>query len=835
MASESDFRLPRNVLPRHYDITLEPDLASASFTGSVDIEIDIVEPTSTIVLNAIELEIHAASLTIGNSQIDGAVTLDEARERASIAFGESIPTGPARLTIPFTGTLNDDLRGFYRSVFTNAQGEEEVIATTQFEATDARRAFPCWDEPDLKASFATTLIIEPDLMGVTNGAEVKRETLESGKTRIEYAATIKMSTYLVAFIVGDLVATEPVDVDGTPLRIIAPPGNEHLTDFALDMGAHSLRFFSEYYDIPYPGDKLDMVAVPDFAFGAMENLGCITYRETALLLDPKTATQSEMTRVADVIAHEIAHMWFGDLVTMKWWNGIWLNEAFATFAEMKCVEAYRPEWKRWLAFSSMRSHSQETDALASTRPIEFEVVSPEEANAMFDVLTYQKGSSVLRMLEKYLGEDVFQAGVTNYLKRHEYGNTDTPDLWNALEEVSGEPVGEIMDTWIFQGGYPRLHVERDGDNYRLTQEHFRLIGDGDLTWKVPVLYSSSTGDGKVVVGGEPVVIEAADDVVVNAGGEGFFRVAYDDAMFAGLIDRLPSLDPIERYAVISDAFASVVKGDVDAASYLSLVSRLSDEDEVDVWAIALSGVAELDRIASSDDRPAMQAYVRQLVSDKANELGWSVGEAESDRHRQMRGLLLRTLGNLGQDRPTIETASSVYGADGDVDAEIADAALMIVAANDDGSRFDEFIERSRSATNPQQTVKYLRAATQIASPDTARRLFHMVLEGEVRTQDSFWVLALLLGHRDNGPMIWGLIEDHWDKVMEVVPPVTKRRILDLLPNRSEPDVAAAIEAWFEDHSIPGGDMATKQQLELLRANVSLREREATRLGNALRD
>jgi hypothetical protein len=231
----------------------------------------------------------------------------------------------------------------------------------------------------------------------------------------------------------------------------------------------------------------------------------------------------------------------------------------------------------------------------------------------------------------------------------------------------------------------------------------------------------------------------------------------------------------------------------------------------------------------------MQAYVRQLVSDKANELGWSVGEAESDRHRQMRGLLLRTLGNLGQDRPTIETASSVYGADGDVDAEIADAALMIVAANDDGSRFDEFIERSRSATNPQQTVKYLRAATQIASPDTARRLFHMVLEGEVRTQDSFWVLALLLGHRDNGPMIWGLIEDHWDKVMEVVPPVTKRRILDLLPNRSEPDVAAAIEAWFEDHSIPGGDMATKQQLELLRANVSLREREATRLGNALRD
>ena len=540
-----------------------------------------------------------------------------------------------------------------------------------------------------------------------------------------------------------------------------------------------------------------------------------------------------MTRVADVIAHEIAHMWFGDLVTMKWWNGIWLNEAFATFAEIKCVNAYRPEWQRWLSFSAMRSISQETDALAATRPIEVTVASPEDANAMFDVLTYQKGSSVLRMLEQYLGEDVFQAGVTAYLKKHAYGNTDTPDLWAALEAASGEPVGEIMDTWIFQGGYPRLNVERDGDNYRLSQEHFRLIGDGDLTWKVPVLYTSSHGDGKVIVGDDPVTVEAGADAIFDSGGEGFFRVNYDEDILDGVIARFTDLDPIERYSIVSDTYAAVLKGDLRAGNYLELVARLRDENEVDVWSIALAGVAELDRVVSSDDRPKMQAYVRGLVSGKVDELGWNPSAGESDRTRQMRGLLLRSLGNLGQDPATITEAVNVYTVGGAVDAEVAEAALMIVASNDDGGRLDELMNKSNAATNPQQKVKYLRAATQLGSPEAAEKLFRMCLDGTVRTQDTFWVLALLIGHRENGPLVWNLVTEHWDEVIDVIPPAAKRRLIDLLPNRSEPDVAASIEAWFEDHEIPGGALAVRQQLELLKANVGLRGREGTSMGDAL--
>ncbi|MEZ5176283.1 MAG: M1 family metallopeptidase [Acidimicrobiia bacterium] len=834
MASEADYRLPRTVLPVHYAITLEPDLTAATFSGVVAIDIEVIEPTPTIVLNAIELDLESATVATDGTEHTGTVTLDAEAERATITLESPLPTGPAVLRIEFTGILNDDLRGFYRSVYTDADGNEHTIATTQFEATDARRAFPCWDEPDLKASFQTTLVVDDGLTAVTNGGEVARTTLDSGKVAIRFADTIEMSTYLVAFVVGELEATDPVDVDGVPLRIVTPPGNSHLTDFALEMGTHALRFFAHYYDIPYPGDKLDMVAIPDFAFGAMENLGCITYRETALLLDPATATQAERTRVADVIAHEIAHMWFGDLVTMKWWNGIWLNEAFATFAEIKCVDAYKPQWKRWLSFAAMRTAGQEVDALLSTRPVEFEVASPDEANAMFDVLTYQKGSTVLRMLERFIGEDAFQAGVTAYLKKHRYGNTDARDLWVCLEAASGQPVGEIMDTWILQGGYPRLSVNREGDGFSLTQEPFRLIGSGEGIWQVPVLYSSSTGEGKVVVGDEPVTIDAADDLIVDAGGEGFYRVAYADDLFAGIIERLPNLDPIERYSVVSDAQAAMLKGDMRAQKYLDLVDRLRDEDEVDVWSIALSGIDTLDRVIATDDRPELQAYVRRLVSPKASELGWAAREGDSDRVRQMRGLLLRTLGNLGADPSTIATATDVYDGGDNTDAEIIDAALMIVAANSGAERFDELIDKSKNATNPQHTIKYLRAATQIRDPEAAERLFHMVLEGQVRTQDSFWVLALLIGHRENGPMIWGLIEKHWEAALAVIPPVTKRRILDLIPNRSEPEIAPRIERWLGDHPIPGVELATSQQLELLRVNVGLRERESTRLGDALR-
>ena len=454
-APENPHRLPRSVVPRRYDLTLEPDLAAATFAGSEAVAVDVVEPTASVVLNAVDLAIDEVTAEAGGERLAATVTLDAGAERATLTFDQPLPAGEAVLHLRFRGVLNDKLVGFYRSTFTDDDGVERVLATTQMEATDARRAFPCWDEPDAKATFAVTLVVPDDQFAVSNAGEIGREPAGDGKVAVRFADTMPMSTYLVAFVVGPLTATAPVDVDGKPLRVVCPVGKEHLADFALEVGEFALRFFTDWFGIVYPGDKLDLVAIPDFAFGAMENLGCVTFRERYLLVDPATATQAELQAVVDVIAHEIAHMWFGDLVTMKWWNGIWLNEAFATFMEMTCTDAFRPEWRRWVDFGLSRSAAFDTDALAATRPIEYPVVSPADADGMFDVLTYEKGASVVRMLEQYLGAERFQAGIRRYMARHQYGNTETSDLWDALEAETGEPVRRIAESLDLPGRLPR--------------------------------------------------------------------------------------------------------------------------------------------------------------------------------------------------------------------------------------------------------------------------------------------------------------------------------------------------------------------------------------------
>ena len=480
-------RLPRTVLPNHYALELEPDLAQSSFQGQVIIDLEVVEETDTIVLNAAELSIKDVQVEQGALVQASSISFDEDLERATFAFPVVLQPGPAKLLCSFTGTLNDKLRGFYRSTWTDEEGAEKVIATTQFESTNARRAFPCFDEPDLKASFGVTLRVDRSLMAISCGELVSSTDLADGRREDRFADTMVMSTYLVAFIVGELEATEAVDVDGVPLRIVHVPGKGDLTQFALEAGEFSLRWLVEYYDIPYSAGKLDLVAVPDFAFGAMENLGCVTFRETLLLADPQRSTQTEMTRIVDVIAHEIAHMWFGNLVTMDWWNGIWLKEAFATFMQVATTDAFRPQWRRWDGFCVERGAAFDTDSLASTRPIEFEVISPEDAEAMYDILTYEKGAAVVRMLEQFLGSSQFRSGVKHYLTSHSYANTTTTDLWDSLEHASGVPVRAAMDTWIFQGGHPVVAVEATPEGISVKQSRFGYSSVDPASWHIPII------------------------------------------------------------------------------------------------------------------------------------------------------------------------------------------------------------------------------------------------------------------------------------------------------------------------------------------------------------
>ena len=505
---------------------------------------------------------------------------------------------------------------------------------------------------------------------------------------------------------------------------------------------------------------------------------------------------------------------------------------------MKCVDAFRPDWKTWLTFSADRTHAMGTDAVGSTRPIEFAVESPEEANEMFDNLTYLKGSSVLRMLEQYLGEETFRQGVSNYLKEHAYANTETGDLWAALEAASGTPVGEVMDTWIFQGGFPRLTVEGEPGEYTLSQEQFRFLEPGDHRWQVPVMLRSEAGEERVLLSEDSMTIEAGDDLVVNTGGNGFYRVQYSPELRQAMIAKVGDLEPAERYGIVSDLWADVLKGGSAAGEFLALVGRLGDEQEVDVWEAALAGLGELDRVVSSDDRPALQAFTDDLVSARVDDMGWTPAEDEDDRTRKLRGLLLRAKGNLGNDQATQEAArillEEVRQDPSGIDSEVADAALFIVSANGDADDFNDFVEIYETAQDPHQIVKNLRAAAHVPGRDATERLFQMILDGDVRSQDAFWVLATMLSHRENGPYVWELTKEHWDAAIGALPPTTARRILDGIPYRSEPDVATDIEAWLADHHISGGDMYAPQQMELMNVRVGLREREQSRLGEALK-
>ena len=548
MSTEADFRLPRTVIPRHYRVELEPDLEAFTFEGSEVVDVDVREPTDRVVLNALELDIHSAEMVhpASGRRLPASVSYDVGRERAILELAEPAEMGSWQLRTAFRGILNDELVGFYRTKYTDATGTEKVIATSQFESTHARRALPCWDEPDLKATFGITLVAPEHLTAISNQPERSRVSREEGRVAVTFEDTMVMSTYLLAFVVGELEATEPVAVDGIPVRIVHVPGKGHLTTFATEAAVHGLQYLADYYGIPYPGDKLDMIAVPDFAWGAMENLGAIIYRESDLLVDPGSATQAEIERVAGVVNHELAHMWFGDLVTMRWWDGVWLNEAFATFMEVKCTDHFRPEWHSWLYFGGDRNAAMEIDALSTTRPVEFPVAAPHEADAMFDLLTYEKGSSVLRMLEQYLGENVFREGIRAYLRKHAYANTVTDDLWDALEAASGEPVGTIMHQWIYQGGLPDIHVTRAGGRYLLQQYQFRYLGDADGRWKVPLLYRSGGEDRRLLL---DEVAEVADGgpIVVNAGGHGFYRVRYNHELLEEAIDRIQELPAADRY------------------------------------------------------------------------------------------------------------------------------------------------------------------------------------------------------------------------------------------------------------------------------------------------
>ena len=840
-------RLPDGVVPRHYIIELEPDLEAAAFAGHVTIDIEITAPSGTIVLNAAELSIAGAQL---NTSTDGRVeldfALDEESERLTLSVrdGVGFTPGTARLDISFAGVLNDQLRGFYRSTYTDDTGASHTIATTQFESTDARRAFPCFDEPALKATFAVTLVVDEGLLAVSNAAETGREQLAGGRVRVSFAPTMVMSTYLVAFVVGSLEATEAIDCGGVPVRIIHRPGRGDQTGFALDVAAHALAWFTDYYGLPYPSDKLDLVAVPDFAFGAMENLGCVTFREVLLLVDETAASQPELQQVAKVINHELAHMWFGDLVTMAWWEGIWLNEAFATFMETACSDAYRPDWQIWSTFCRSRASALSTDALANTRAVEYPVHSPAEAEDMFDIITYEKGAALVRMLEQYLGAETFRAGVRLYLRRHAYGNTVTEDLWNALAEASGQPVGQIMGGWIYQGGYPSVSSTATEHGLEVSQRHFTLDPGRaeERSWAVPLRLRVQQPDGgrhelRLLLDqpSRTLTMAAGRAVTLNSGASGFYR---DDPGAEGLaavsVAGPGDRSATERHGLVDDAWAATVAGRLDAPAFVDLVlGGFAAERDLTVWQ-AIAG--SLDHIRRLVDGAAARRFC-ELVAAATDAAAGDVGldpppdGSEDDRTGELRATLVRLRGAIADHAATIEACRARLD---HPDATLAAAALSVVAAHGDAADFARIRRRFEEASDPQTEQRHLAALADFRDPVLVRNILEGTLDGSVRTQDGPYLIRRALANRRCGPEAWDFLSGHWDELLAIFPTnYSLARMLEGVTALDRAELAAEVHNFMAAHPLPQGAKQVAQHLERLDINVALRVRESDRLAAAV--
>ena len=875
---DSSLRLPRFALPVHYDLQFEPDMKTFTFKGSEQITIVVSSETKTLVLNAAELSISDASIVqaldvaSGMSVLPGGterkvlvqgtiqrptIELDAAKELVKLQFKSALAPGRYVLNCHFKGSLNDDLRGFYRSAYVD-NGVTHFLCATQMEPTDARRMFPSFDEPDFKATYQITATVDSNLTAISNAPIAKTDKQGNGKKVVKFEVTPKMSSYLVALIIGDLKSSATKVSNGIPITVWTTPGKEHLAEYALNTAAEILPVQEKYFGIPYPGKKLDLIALPDFDAGAMENLGAITFREARLLVDNKTGTSFLKRTIASIEAHEMAHQWFGDLVTMRWWDDLWLNEAFATWMATKTVNIIHPEWRFLAKFVGVRNDAMGDDQLQSTRAIHAHVSNPAQAVEMFDGITYEKGASILRMLEVFVGVDTFQKGIHDYLSSHAFGNAMTEELWKAIATASGDSVAvpEVMKAWVYQAGFPLLTVGAQAPEQPVNLDQSRYFEASDAPasktlWQIPIVFhrlgdavntkassqsvDSNAADTKLLATVHDTFEPAAGkgSLFANKDGSGFFRVRYAQQDFRAIADKFALLSPEERLAFLSDTGALAESGKVPVENILDLLLKIRDEKDPLVLAQLVIVLKSPYTSMNADSMAAYQKLVCSLLGPLKQQYGWQATDGEPELTKDLRIEVLKLLGTYGQDKATITEANDRYHQymhdHSSVNPDLVPAILNIVAFNGAQPEYDEMETAWKSSKAPEDEKRFLRTLTEFKRSELIAKTLDLVVSGQIRAQDSPGILGSMLEQVESQEQAWAFTKQNWVKILKLFPPTSMRKVAascsEFYRKKDEQD----LKSFFATHKVPFAASAVARSLESVHIKVLYEERYANRV------
>jgi aminopeptidase N/puromycin-sensitive aminopeptidase len=832
-------RLPANARPEHYTLRLTPDIDKATFSGDETIDVTLAEPADSITLNAAEIQFQSVTANAGKRDMKADVTLDDAQQQATFKFPATLPAGPVKLKIAYTGILNDKLRGFYLS-----KAEGRRYAVTQFEPTDARRAFPSFDEPAYKATFDTTIVAPKNDMVISNTNVVSDTAGPAvGEHTVQFARTPKMSTYLVAFLVGNFKCVEGKS-DGVPIRACATPERVQYAHFAVESAEYILHYYDSYFGIKYPMPKLDMIGIPDFEAGAMENFGAITYRESEMLVDEKNAPLEAKALVASVVAHEMAHQWFGDMVTMNWWNNIWLNEGFATWMSNKPLEAWKPEWHTDEQVASDLNGAMNLDAQRVTRTIRAEANTPDEINEMFDGITYEKGGSILHMVESYLGEETFRQGVHNYLQAHMYGNATAEDFWNAQTANSHKPVDKIMASFIGEPGVPLLSFGNAANGeVPVTQSRFFLNPKNateqaqQQVWTVPVCFKTEGAkrDCELLTSKEGTLkVPDAPLFYADGGGAGYYRSAYAPQEYAALLSHVTTLMPVERINVVGDELALMRAGKSKAGDFLSLAASLKNDDSAAVTEDVIGGINTLwTRVAATEaERKQLSAWVVSTYAPRLESLG-APKDGETPDQQQLRADLFGLVGGVGQDPRVIAESRQIaeqYLADpAKVNATLGQQALGVAAVHGDAAFFDLVQKTAETSKDPTLASQALYQLARFKDPELTRRALEYAASGKVRNQDAIGLFSIALRSPNTQDDAWRYIEQNWPKVKAQFTTATGGELVSSTSAFCTRQQGEDVKNFFSTHKVAASANALTRSQNSINDCVDLRAEQSGNL------